>query len=362
MGEKDIAEKTLEAFNDVFADIVNGLLFEGREVLKEHSLIDAQPVAMYKSEGRIHEQERDIAKYWYKTSNERINVRIAFLGVENQTSYDRDMPLRVMGYDGASYRAELSQEDRYPVITLVLYFGSQHWGKNKCIYDAIDIPEELRPYVSDYKINLFEIAFLPEEAIHHFHSDFRIVVDYFIHSRTNPNYRPVDPEKFMHVDEVLKLMSVLTHDERFVDVLEYEGGRPENMCEVLDRVEARGRAQGLEEGRRMLDEVEARGRAQGLEEGRRMLDEVEARGRAQGLEEGRRMLDEVEARGRAQGLEEGRRESRRMLNQVEARGRQEGALNVLSGLVKDGVLTTEEAAKRANLSQAEFLEKTTDLM
>ena len=74
------------------------------------------------------------------------------------------------------------------------------------------------------------------------------------------------------------------------------------------------------------------------------------------------MLDEVEARGRAQGLEEGRRESRRMLNQVEARGRQEGALNVLSGLVKDGVLTTEEAAKRANLSQAEFLEKTTDLM
>ena len=27
MGEKDIMEKTLEAYNDVFADIVNGLLF-----------------------------------------------------------------------------------------------------------------------------------------------------------------------------------------------------------------------------------------------------------------------------------------------------------------------------------------------
>ena len=29
MGEKDIAEKTLEAYNDVFADIVNVLLFDG---------------------------------------------------------------------------------------------------------------------------------------------------------------------------------------------------------------------------------------------------------------------------------------------------------------------------------------------
>ncbi len=30
MGQKDIAEKTLEAYNDVFADIVNVLLFNGK--------------------------------------------------------------------------------------------------------------------------------------------------------------------------------------------------------------------------------------------------------------------------------------------------------------------------------------------
>lgn len=29
MAEKDIAEKTLEAYDDVFADIVNVLLFQG---------------------------------------------------------------------------------------------------------------------------------------------------------------------------------------------------------------------------------------------------------------------------------------------------------------------------------------------
>lgn len=43
MAEKDITEKTLEAFNDVFADIVNGLLFHGEQVIQEQALTDAQP-------------------------------------------------------------------------------------------------------------------------------------------------------------------------------------------------------------------------------------------------------------------------------------------------------------------------------
>lgn len=29
MGQKDITEKVLEDYNDVFADIINGLLFDG---------------------------------------------------------------------------------------------------------------------------------------------------------------------------------------------------------------------------------------------------------------------------------------------------------------------------------------------
>lgn len=36
---KDITEKNLEAYNDVFADIVNVLLFNGKSVLKEDALV-----------------------------------------------------------------------------------------------------------------------------------------------------------------------------------------------------------------------------------------------------------------------------------------------------------------------------------
>lgn len=36
--EKDIVEKTLKSYNDVFADIVNVLLFDGKAVVNENEL------------------------------------------------------------------------------------------------------------------------------------------------------------------------------------------------------------------------------------------------------------------------------------------------------------------------------------
>ena len=111
---KDITEKTLESFDDVFADIVNGLLFGGEPVIPEHSLQAAVPRSVLKTDGRLHEQERDTAKYWNSTEHGPVSIRLALFGIENQTSYDRDMPLRILGYDGAEYRAELTRKERYP--------------------------------------------------------------------------------------------------------------------------------------------------------------------------------------------------------------------------------------------------------
>ncbi len=262
MAEKDAAEKTLEAYNDVFADIVNGLLFHGERVVKEEELEDETPRSIYKADGKLHEQERDTAKYW-----KDCNVQIALYGFENQTKSDADMALRVISYDGAAYRRQLlrnvpreagrengcREEDsapgRYPVVTLVLYFGEKHWNKPLSLKECLDIPDRLQPFVSDYRINLFEIAWLEEEQVELFTSDFKIVADYFVQMRKNKEYRPSE-EAMRHVDEVLKLMTVLTGDSRFEEVLNEPGkGDVKKMCEVLDRVEARGKAIGEKSGR-----------------------------------------------------------------------------------------------------------------
>lgn len=52
MGQKDIAEKILEAYNDVFSDIVNVLLFNGDQILKENELEDQAPKSAYKADGK----------------------------------------------------------------------------------------------------------------------------------------------------------------------------------------------------------------------------------------------------------------------------------------------------------------------
>ncbi len=208
MAEKDISEKTLESYNDVFADIVNGLLFRGGQIVREDELEAESEHAMYKADGKLHEMERDVAKYWKNGK-----IRIALFGFENQTAVDSDMPLRVLNYDGGAYRNQLNQtenEKRYPVITLVLYFGDAVWNKPKTLLGCLDIPDALKPFVSDYRINLFEICRLTDEEISRFKSDFKIIADYFAKRKKIPGYRGTS-DTIKHVDEFFKLMKVLTN-------------------------------------------------------------------------------------------------------------------------------------------------------
>ena len=146
MGEKDILEKKLLAFNDVFAEFLNGVMFDGKEVVKEDELTDVQSWSQYKrDDGRYRYQDRDVAKLWKKKG-----VIVSLIGIENQDIPDEDMIFRVLSYDGASYRTQLSDkyrrkrkakkkqhaqskglvkttenvtEEIYPVITFVIYYG-----------------------------------------------------------------------------------------------------------------------------------------------------------------------------------------------------------------------------------------------
>ena len=231
MGQKDITQKNFEAYNDVFSDIVNGTLFDGREVIKPEALVDAMAKSQYKADDNvIHEQERDVAKYW---TDKNCYIRLALLGVENQLAIDMDMPLRVIGYDGSSYRDEMNQDEividevtgkkhkirheRYPVVTIVLYFGKVPWKKPLRLYDVLKISDDLKPFVNDYKINLIDVPRLTGEQVEKFTSDFQIIADYFVQLNESNDYVPKE-KTIKHADSFLKLMSVLTQDDKYVEM------------------------------------------------------------------------------------------------------------------------------------------------
>ena len=253
MAEKDITEKNLEALNDVFADIVNVLLFKGEQVINEKDLEADTTKSMFKADGKIHEQERDVSKFWKNGE-----IRISILGIENQTAQDSDMPLRVISYDGASYKQQLldtNQKKRYPVATLVLYFGTdEKWSKAKNLYDCFEVPEKLKPFVNDYKINVFNIAFLSPKTISMFKSDFKIIAEYFRAKRLNQKYKG-SKEKLKHANETLKMFSALTGDNSFEKVYNEDNFKKGGitMCDVVKRIRddgiTEGRTKGILEGR-----------------------------------------------------------------------------------------------------------------
>lgn len=249
MGQKDITEKLLEDYNDVFADIVNVLLFRGNRIVKEESLKETKVKSQYKAEaGKLHEQERDVAKYWQDG-----NALVAICGLENQTVEEKYMPLRVFSYDGASYRRQLLPENDenpiVPVVSLVLHFGMKEWSSPHNLKGVIDIPKELEPYVNDYKANIFNIAFLDDETVQMFQSDFRIVADFFVQKRKNKDYVP-DEHKIKHVDEMLKLLQVLTGDDRYnVKFSETEKKEDIKMCDVMERAVNKGKEEVRKEER-----------------------------------------------------------------------------------------------------------------
>ena len=63
------------------------------------------------------------------------------------------------------------------------------------------------------------------------------------------DYKP-SADLLQHVDETLKLMLVLTDDRRFEEVIEELPGKGgTSMCTVLDKVENKGREEGLAQGK-----------------------------------------------------------------------------------------------------------------
>ena len=290
MGEKDILEKKLLMFNDVFADFVNGIMFDGKDVVKEDELVDLSGWSHYKGDDSKHRfQDRDVVKLWKKE-----NVVISLIGIENQDVPDEDMVFRVISYDGASYRTQLVEKERrkrkketeningkvdiFPVITFVIYYGEEDWKHETTLHKRLNLDSELKHYVSDYSINLIDLKKLSEDDINKFKKDFKLIADYMVKGSKHK----ADRIDLNHPEEVSELILRLTGEELPFEVECEEGGKNmEKFFEpMFERAEARGRAEGRAEG-------EARGRAEGEARGRA---EGEARGRAEGKTEGESCL------------------------------------------------------------------------
>ena len=330
MAEKDTSARTLEEYNDVFADIINVIAFGGEQCVAPEDLIDVESRNGYHSDaGELCSQDRDIVKRWKKHP-----VEFVLFGLENQEYPDPDMPFRGFSYDGFSYRRELDEDAetaddsktnaaetgdmptnasatsdgsdgsdgeleavkanmqpaheqdssspdsdkpvpkrtriRYPVITFVLYLGThRRWTVPRTIHTALDIDPRLKPFVSDYHLNVIEVAWLDDDTIEKFQSDFKLVARFLKNLRQSKELdlgeNPPMPKHVCAVLDFIKARLKGVHTEE--DLLHYPTKGVPTM-DFLQEAYKKKYEEGMEKGREEgMEKGMEKGREEGMEKG-----------------------------------------------------------------------------------------------
>ena len=251
--DKDILEKHLLEFDDIFADICR-VLIPGLELMQANELESEMTRDLFQSEGMISEVERDVLKKWVKK-----NACILMVGVENQTQKDGTISLRIMNYNASVYQRLLSHKrPLVPVITFVLYFGLEKpWEKAKSIYELIEVPGALEKFIPDFRAKVIDLGALEDETIESFQSDMKEIAKFIKLSRQGKKEFTFKGklDHFAMVARLLSTLSSMNVPKEKWEELE-EGGQndmehvfnyfsEEKTKKILDQ----GISQGLERGR-----------------------------------------------------------------------------------------------------------------
>ena len=298
--KRDALFKVYFADEARYADLINGLNFSGRQVVRPEDVQerDGQVVffrvgfwekafgKLQKRGGSIHERDM-VRKVVFGTG-------FAIVGVENQESVDYSIPLRLMLYDVGEYEKQAAKirrmvrkirdkrlspgeflyrfrrEDKlYPVITFLLYYGQEEWQGPRALHDMLDfreIPENIRKMVPDYPVNLVEIRKLTNTEV--FRTDIRQVFDFIRCSEDPEQLRQLmenDEAYCALAEDAYDVVTAYTNAEELIEQKEeFREGECVNMCKAIQELMKSSREEGLERG---LEQGMERGLERGLEQG-----------------------------------------------------------------------------------------------
>ncbi|MCH5341316.1 MAG: Rpn family recombination-promoting nuclease/putative transposase [Acetatifactor sp.] len=247
MGQKDLTEKNFLLHQDIFADTLNALMYDGEEYLCAHDLMPAPTESFYHAvRGKLANQFSDAAMYEMKNGHMHVQYIL-----ENEIQAKPKTIFRKLGYEGALYRRQLESTEAYPVLSLLLYWGAEPWKQPvnlKEFFRKADLEPGTWQFITDVKLHVYEMAHLPKQIRNRFKSDMRIVVDYLVERQ---NYKPTE-QKIVHPEALLLMLKALSGDIRYLKIRnamseeEREGNI--TMCELLDKYENRGIQKGIQQG------------------------------------------------------------------------------------------------------------------
>ncbi len=320
MAEQNLYVNQLLSDPVYFADLCNGLLFDGRPIIAAGDLTPArdQSGIVYADRNgvkKVLERRRDVAMYL------KGGPLLSVVALENQANVHYAMPVRSMLYDALDYtdqvqnlqRAHQEQEDSLdsseflsgirredrliPVITLVLYWGNSEWDGCQNLHALLGlgcddpISRRLADFIPDYRINLIQMSKFEDPA--RFRTHLQQIFSMLKCNRDKQalyQYVQEHREDLDHMDGAAKmaLLSVIGEQKRLQKLLEKAEQKEEwSMSQAIDELIADGEKRGLELGEKRGLEL---GEKRGLELGEKRGLEL---GEKRGLELGEKRLSSL---------------------------------------------------------------------
>ena len=226
---------------ECFADLCNALYFHGRQVIKPEDLIsqenDVSTLIGKEALPMKTKRYRDIVR---KAS---INGDYMIIGVEHQSTLNKNMIIRILNYDAQLYinQVESGKEVR-PVGSFVFYTGDKEWTYPKSLKESLKVPPEMEDYINDWKLPVLELQKMDPQILKS--KRLKEVVE-ISQSMLEGDYEKLRTNRMISVENY-KMAAILTHtDIKEEDLPE---GDEINMCKAMDQLFQRFENQGIEKG------------------------------------------------------------------------------------------------------------------
>ncbi|MDD2980265.1 MAG: Rpn family recombination-promoting nuclease/putative transposase [Hespellia sp.] len=252
-----------------YADVVNHGLFAGNPVIDPLKLSELDSVSR---EIPGIQKIRDI-KRLYK--DEAIFLVI---GVEAQMHIHYAMPLRNLIYDAQTYEGQrkkiakqhtkdkdlkldewlssFSREDKLlPVITLVVYYGTEPWDGPRTLHEMLAVSKELavyQPLMMNYQLNLLEVMKI--QNLDTYSDDLKMVFGFVKYQKDKEalwEFVNQNQELFTNVPlDTCRAIEAVANTKEITEYMSREKEKEEgvNVCEALRGIREDGREEGREEG------------------------------------------------------------------------------------------------------------------
>ena len=170
-----------------------------------------------------------------------INGEYMIIGVEHQSTLDKNMIIRILNYDAQLYinQVESGKEVR-PVGSFVFYTGDKEWTYPKSLKESLKIPPEMKDYINDWKLPVLELQKIDSGMLKN--QRLKEVVE-ISQSMFKGDYEKLRTNRMISV-ESFKMAAIFTHtDIKEEDLPE---GDEINMCKAMDQLFQRFENQGIE--------------------------------------------------------------------------------------------------------------------